>query len=391
MLTIVRRARTYSPADLGFRDLLVSGGRIAAIEDSLPPIPAGIPHTEIDGDGLRVVPGLIDSHVHVVGGGGEAGPETRVPRIRLSHLTQAGITSCVGVLGTDGTTRTVRDLVATTLGLRADGLNAWCYTGSYRIPPPTLTSSIRDDIVFIDPIIGVGELALSDHRSSQPTLAEFLRVASDAYVAGLMAKKAGVVHCHMGSGERGFAMLHDALDSAEIPPRVYHPTHINRERWLFEAAPALAKRGCTVDLTAFPEDGETMSAAEGVMRWLDGGHPMDKLTCSSDGAGCLPTFDEHGRLEKMDVGRPITLLQTVQALLAEGVPLETFLPVFTSNVADTLCLEGRGRIRVGDHADLAMIDGAGRLVHLLANGQPLIAHGALSARGCFEGGNATVS
>jgi beta-aspartyl-dipeptidase (metallo-type) len=290
----------------------------------------------------------------------------------------------VGVLGTDGTTRTIRDLVATTLGLRADGMNAWCYTGSYQIPPPTLTGSVRDDIVFIDPIIGVGELALSDHRSSQPSLKEFLRVASDAYVAGILANKAGVVHCHMGSGERGFSMLHDALDSAEIPARVYHPTHINREQWLFEAAPKLAQRGCTVDLTAFPDDGETLVASDAIMQWIEGGHPMDKLTCSSDGAGCLPTFDEHGRLQKMDIGRPITLLHTIQALLAAGVPLETVLPVFTSNVADTLCLSGRGRIHVGAYADLAIIEPSGKLVHLLANGRAMVRDGSISTHGCFE-------
>ena len=86
-------------------------------------------------------------------------PATRVPRIALSKLTQAAVTSCVGVLGTDSTTRTIRDLVACTLGLRDLGLSAWCYTGSYQVPPPTLTGSVRDDIVFVDPILGLGEIA----------------------------------------------------------------------------------------------------------------------------------------------------------------------------------------------------------------------------------------
>jgi beta-aspartyl-dipeptidase (metallo-type) len=383
MLTLLRSARIYAPADLGCQDILIADGRIAAIQPSLPSLPDGIPHTEINGKGLLVIPGLIDAHVHVTGGGGEAGPETRVPRIQLSHLTEAGITSCVGVLGTDGTTRTVRDLVATTLGLRAEGLNAWCYTGSYQIPPPTLTGSIRDDIVFVDPIIGVGELALSDHRSSQPTLGEFLRVASDAYVAGMISNKSGVVHCHMGSGKRGFSMLHEALDTAEIPARVYHPTHINRERWLFEAAPTLAARGCTVDLTAFPDDGETLMAADAIEQWRKNGHPMDKLTCSSDGAGCLPTFDENGRLEKMDIGRPINLLQTIKTLLKAGEPLEAFLPVFTANVADVMSLSGRGRIAVGGHADLAVIDQVGSLVHLLAGGRIMVEDGEPCEHGCF--------
>ena len=292
MLTLLRKAHVFAPDDLGVQDVLIARDRIAAIGNDLPGLPSTLEHREVDLSGHMLIPGLIDAHVHVTGGGGEAGPETRVPPIQLTHLSEAGVTSCVGVLGTDGTTRTVRDLVATTMGLRALGLSAWCYTGSYQIPPPTLTGSVRDDIVYVDPIIGIGELALSDHRSSQPTLDEFLRVASDAYVAGMIANKAGVVHCHMGSGERGFKLLHEALDIAEIPPRVYHPTHINRERWLFEEAKSLAERGVTCDVTAFPDDGETMLAAEAIMRWRKEGGAMERLTVSSDGAGCLPNFDE---------------------------------------------------------------------------------------------------
>ena len=70
-------------------------------------------------------------------------------------------------------------------------------------PPVTFTGSVRDDIVFLDPVIGVGELALSDHRSSQPTQDELLRIASDAHVAGMISGKAGILHLHLGDGERG--------------------------------------------------------------------------------------------------------------------------------------------------------------------------------------------
>ena len=169
MLTLLKKATVFAPEPMGVQDVLVADGRIAAMGEDLPSLPSAIPHVVEDCAGHLLIPGLIDSHVHMGGGGGEAGPETRVPPIALSHITEAGVTSCVGVLGTDGTTRTVRDLVACTMGLRALGLSAWCYTGSYRVPPPTLTGSVRDDIVFVDPIIGLGELALSDHRSSQPT------------------------------------------------------------------------------------------------------------------------------------------------------------------------------------------------------------------------------
>ena len=384
MLTMLREAHVYAPEDLGVMDLLIADGRIAAMGPALPRLHERYGTREVDLSGHLLIPGLIDAHVHVTGGGGEAGPETRVPPIALTHLTRAGVTSCVGLLGTDGTTRTVRDLVATTYGLRALGMSAWCYTGSYQIPPPTLTGSIRDDIVFIEPILGVGELALSDHRSSQPTLDELLRVASDAYVAGMISNKAGVVHFHMGSGERGFELIHKALDRAEIPPRVYHPTHINRERWLFDASPALAERGVCVDVTAFPDDGETLMAAEAIARWRADGHPMERLTCSSDGAGCLPTFDADGRLITMDVGRPDTLLEAIQTLIAEGEPLAECLPVFTSNVARQLTLPQKGRITLGADADLAALDPSGVLRHLWAMGRHMVSEGEPLERGHFE-------
>ena len=191
MLTLLRHADLYAPHAVGLRDLLIGGGQVLAIGKNLPALGGAEAVEEVDLEGRRVVPGLVDCHVHVTGGGGEDGFASRVPPLALSRFVRAGITSCVGVLGTDGSTRTMRELVATTLGLREQGLSAWCYTGSYQYPPITLTGSVRDDIVFIDPVIGVGEFALSDHRSSQPTLSEFLRLVSDAYVAGMIAGKSG--------------------------------------------------------------------------------------------------------------------------------------------------------------------------------------------------------
>ena len=120
-------------------------------------------------------------------------------------------------------------------------------------------------------------------------------------------------------------MIDRALDPAELPARLYHPTHINREDWLFEDAKRLAKRGVTVDLTAFPDDGHTLLAADAITAWRKEGLPMDRLTCSSDGAGCLPTFDADGNLLEMDIGNPDTLLIAIQTLIAREEPLEGLL------------------------------------------------------------------
>src|SRR5690606_29708930 len=297
----------------------------------------------------RVIPGLIDGHVHLTGGGGEAGYETRVPPVPLTRFTTGGITTVVGVLGTDDVTRTPAALVATARGLEAEGLSAWCHTGGYHYPPVTVTGSVRGDIVNLDRVIGVGEIALSDHRSSQLTLEELLKLAAEAHVGGLMTGKAGIVHLHLGDGARGTGLIEEALQTAEIPARVFNPTHVNRRRALFEAACALVGRGVTIDVTAFPvADGEdAWSAAEAVERYFAAGLPPERITVSSDGGGCLPVFDAEGRVREMDVGRPGALGEALGELLARGHSLEQALPPFTSNVARLLRLPRKGRLAAG--------------------------------------------
>ncbi len=357
MLKLLTNARVFAPEELGLRHVLVAAGRIVAVSEQKDDL-VGAGATEFDLDGARLVPGFIDGHAHVTGGGGESGFSSRVPPLSLGRFTTAGVTSVVGVLGTDDTTRDTRGLLAQTRGLREEGLGAWCHTGGYHVPPVTLTGSVRDDIVFLDPVIGVGELALSDHRSSQPTLDELLRVASDAHVAGMISGKAGILHLHLGDGERGLDLVRRALEQSEIPPRVFNPTHVNRRKALFEESLALAARGCTVDITAFPVDeGEdAWSADVALARYLDAGAPADKVTISSDGGGCLPVFDEQGEMLQMDIGRPSALATTLADLLNAGMPLSTALPSMTSNVAKLLKLGDRGRIAAGLQADMVVLD-----------------------------------
>ncbi|MCA9673675.1 MAG: beta-aspartyl-peptidase [Kofleriaceae bacterium] len=380
MLTLLRNAELYAPEARGRRDLLIGGERVLAIGEALPATPLA---DEVDLAGARVIPGLIDGHVHLGGGGGESGFASRVPPVTLGTLVRAGVTSVVGLLGTDTTTRTIEDLVARTLGLRAEGLSAWCYGGGYQVPPRTLTGTVRGDVVFVDPIIGVGELALSDHRSSQPTLDELLRIASDCHVAGLTTGKAGIVHLHLGDGARGLDLVRRALDTAELPARVFQPTHVNRNPRLLAEAIALAtSHGVPIDVTAFDASDD---APDAIVRCLDApGFPAARLTCSSDGAGCLPVFDGDGRLTSMDVGRPSTLLAALRALVGRGLPLERVVPVFTSNVADQLRLPGKGRLVVGHDADLVILDAAGAIDGVIARGRWMIRGGKQMMFGMFE-------
>ena len=391
-LILLRNAELYDPAPQGRRDLLLAAGRVVAVAPSLPALPDGIDHEEVDLAGATVVPGLVDAHVHVTGGGGEAGYGSRVPALHLSALASAGVTTVVGLLGTDGTTRTMRELVAQTYALRAAGLSAWCWTGNYEVPVKTLTGSVRDDMVFVEPVIGVGELAISDHRSSQPTFDEFLRVAADVHVGGLMTGKAGVLHLHLGDGARGLELVRRALGESELPARVFHPTHVNRNRELFAEAQALvrgatAPRTPTFDVTAFPADdvGDGLSAAEAIATWKRASLPFERLTCSSDGGGCMPHFDEQGQVRGFGVGQSTTLLETVRAAVSEhGLTLAEVLPVFTANVASLLRLGGKGRLGPGSDADVLVLDGALEIRDLIAGGRWLVRGGAPVAFGPFE-------
>lgn len=386
MLTLFSNADVFDPAPLGLRDVLVCAGRIVALAPSIE-APRQVACERVDVEGERLIPGLIDAHAHVTGGGGESGFASRVPPLALTALSTAGVTSVVGVLGTDTVTRTMEDLVARVLGLREEGLSAFCWTGGYEVPPRTLTGSVRRDIVFCDPIVGVGETAISDHRSAQPTFDELVRLAADCHVAGLTTGKAGVLHLHLGDGARGLDLVRRALLETELPHRVFHPTHLNRNPRLFEEGCALSRSASlTLDVTAFPiEEGDAaLSAESAIGRWLDGGFDKARLTVSSDGGGCLPVFDAHGHVCRMDVGSAAMLPTTLAALIRQGRSLPDVLPMFTRNVATLLRWPDRGRIAVGAHADLVVLDAEHRVESVMARGAFLVREGRALVRGPFE-------
>jgi beta-aspartyl-dipeptidase (metallo-type) len=387
LFALLRNAEVHAPEPLGCVDLLVCEGRIAALGAGLDALPAALEVEEHDLGGRRLVPGFVDAHVHLTGGGGESGgAASRVPPLPISELTGAGVTSVVGLLGTDAETRSMEGLLAEVRSLREQGLSAWCWTGGYHLPPATLTGSVRGDVVHLDSVIGVGELAISDHRSSQPSLDELLRVASEVHVAGLLTGKAGVVHLHLGDGERGLDLVRRAIETSELPARVFQPTHVNRKRALFDEALGLAGRGCTIDLTAFPsvEGEDELSAEEALGRYLDAGLPSESVTISSDGGGCLPEFDAEGRVLRAGVGRPRALAETLAGLLASGRSLSEVLPAFTTNAARLLRLPRKGRIATGFDADLVVLDDEGLPTDVMAAGQWHLREREQLVRGPFE-------
>ncbi|WP_227370677.1 beta-aspartyl-peptidase [Halomonas sp. M20] len=358
LLTLLRVKQLYAPAHVGETDILIANGRIAALGRNLA-MPEDWPVTLIEAPDLTAVPAFIDQHVHVTGGGGEGGCGTRCPEITAHEIVSMGIATVVGVLGTDGISRTPADLLAKVRGLRSEGISAYMYTGAYRVPPPTLTGDLQRDLAWIPEVIGLGELAISDHRSSQPRQDEIERLVSDVRVGAMLSGKRGICHFHLGDGKRGLEPLRRLLSETEIPADQVIPTHVNRLRALLEDAAdyAVSLNAC-VDVTAFEDAGEGLSAFDAVAFLLERGVPAERITLSSDCNGSLPEFDAKGEYLGMRVARNTTLIADWQRLVREQVlPLEQALGLISGNVARVLGLHAhKGRLAIGFDADIALLD-----------------------------------
>jgi len=363
---LIRNANVFAPRPLGLRDILVVSGKIVFISAGIEK-PCWV-EEEFDCQGQYLIPGLIDLHVHLLGGGGEAGPVSRLPEVTFADLARSGITTCVGCLGTDDVTRHLEDLLAKARALQARGISAYMYTGSYQIPPVTLCGSVRRDLVLIPEVVGVGEIAISDHRSSQPTLEEFVRVAADARVGGMLAGKRGLVHIHVGSAPSGLELLRQAVKTTPIPVTQFHPTHVNRTSQLLQEALRWIEIGGTVDLTV-PSKTLTWEFVNAVKQLLEVDAGWEHFTFSSDGGGSMPIFDELGRLTGYASGDVGALWEALKALVEEGFPLESVLRPVTVNPANVIGLGSKGEISLGKDGDFVVLDEKLRIVATIAKGR----------------------
>ncbi len=151
-----------------------------------------------------------------------------------------------------------------------------------------------------------------------------------------------------------------------------------------EEANSIVSRGVTVDLTAFPDEEGEPTAAEDLLEWVREGLPLDRLTMSSDGGGCLPTFGDDGQLAHMDVGSPATLLHGVRGAVALGLDLHQALLPVTETPARLFRLHGKGRVAPGADADLLVLDADLRVRHVFAGGRLLVRDSIPVVRGLFE-------
>ena len=393
MVTIIRNAKVYQPEYAGVKDILILGDRIAAVGEHLRADFGGsLEVQEINGEDMAAVPGFIDSHEHILGGGGEGGFHTRTPEASLGDLVRNGITTVVGCIGTDGVGRDMAALLAKAHALENEGITTYAYTGSYQVPVHTLTDSLMKDIMMLDKVIGVGEVAVSDHRSSQPTFEEFVRIAADARVAGMLSGKAGIVNVHLGDSERRLDLIRRVIHDTEIPASQFLPTHVNRNEALFEECLDFAAEGGTIDFTGNEDIDyweticDEVRVCRGIRRLLERGISSDRFTISSDGQGSMPVFNAQGEYQGIGVGKASCLLKEVrECVQKEDIPLETAIKGITCNPASILKLDRKGRIKEGFDADICLLEeGTLKLNTVIAKGQVMVKDGEQKVFGTFE-------
>jgi len=390
MITIIKNGEVYAPEYIGKKDIIIAGGKIEAIVENTTVPQNFAPVKVINADGKLVFPGFIDAHVHIIGGGGEGGFKTRTPEINLSDIVVGGITTVVGCLGTDGVCRDLKALLAKSRALEEEGISTYIYSGSYAIPVSTITNSCKSDIMLIDKVIGIGEVAISDHRSSQPTYEEFIKVVADARVGGLLSGKAGVVNVHLGYGDRRLQYLVRMIKETEIPIKQVIPTHINRSTSLFEAGIEFAKLGGIIDITTSSDpdhlEKDEVKASTALKIALERGIPVEQIQFTSDGQGSLPIFNKKREFIGLGIGSTKSLyIEVRDSVLMDGVDLEVALKVITSNVATNLKLFNKGLVQESKDADLVIVNKSDLTIQtVFAKGIEMVSEGKVLVKGTFE-------
>lgn len=380
-MILIKNIDIYTPKNIGVKDVLIINDKIVLIEDSITKFNEKL--KVIDGTGNKLLPGFVDNHVHITGGGGEGSFKTRVPEITLSKLIGCGITTVVGLLGTDSITRNVENLVAKAKSLKEEGISVYALTGSYGYPSATITNSIKKDITFIDEIIGV-KIALSDHRSPSISCDELARLASDARVAGMISGKAGIVTAHMGNGDAGLGLINEVLEKTEIPAKVIRPTHVNRKRKLLLESFDYAKKGGIIDLTCGMS--EEMSPSNVIIQAEKMDVPLENITVSSDGYGSWSNYDSAGNILEIGVSSVSSLYSEFKNMVNNlNFSIEGALPFFTANVSKALGIyPKKGVVCENSDADVLIVNKEMDIVSVIAKGRLMFDNGKVIVKGTYE-------
>lgn len=379
MLLLIQNADVYAPEPLGVKDVLVINGTIVSIEDRIEDYPKG---TEIfDASGQKLMPGVIDQHLHIIGAGGKHGFHSMTPEITASELVNVGTTTVVGLLGTDGSTRSIKSLYAKVMALEQDGLSSWMYTGYYGLDPVHIMENVQDEMIFIHKVLGC-KIAISDIRSSYPTALELSRLLRQVRTGGMIASKKGILHIHLGAMESKLDVLFEVVHNYHFPIEHISPTHVGRTKDLFDAAIIFAKEGGMIDITTGAS--KYTDPWKSIVYALDQGVDMGKMTFSSDGNAGLDKKDENGNV----IGfrrAPIdqNLAQALALFKEGGLSFSEAIKPATVNPAINLGLKNKGRITVGADGDFCLIDDDLNLSAVVAKGVVKMKQGSLTFQDNF--------
>jgi beta-aspartyl-dipeptidase (metallo-type) len=375
MLKLLKNVEMYAPEYKGRQDILIAFDKIAQISQSIEK-PAGLQTVTVDCSHMLAFPGFIDQHVHITGGGGEQGPKSIIGPLDAAELVKAGITTVVGILGDDGVGKSMQGLLMKARSLDADGLTAYIYTGNYGVPPITITGSVLTDIAIIDKVIGAGEIAISDYRSSYPTLDELAKLAHEVITGGMLGNKAGVMHLHVGDGKAGLNPLMDLLEATDFPVSMFVPTHLNRNKALFEQAVQYHDNGGIIDLTAGENPDTGTCVPDCLGRLINTRAGLDNVTVSSDGNGSGAGASPNG------AASVVSLFDDFRtAVIDKGLPIVQVLKTVTENVAKVLKLyPAKGRLEAGSDADILMVGEASFMPEMLiSKGKILLEYGNVTS------------
>lgn len=381
-MLIIKNIEVYKPEYIGKKDLLICNEKIVYVRNKIKNFPKDC--DIIEGENLILTPGFIDQHVHITGGGGEGGFSSRTPEIQLSKLIHAGITTVVGLLGTDGETRSLENLFAKVSALNEEGITAYMHTGAYKYPSPTITGSISKDIIFIKEILGL-KLAISDHRASNITVEELVKLASEVRIAGMIAGKPGVIILHIGDDKRGLQPIFKAAEEGSIPISTYRPTHVNRNSNLIQEGYELLKMGGYIDYTCGLQEG--LSPGECIVEAKKKNISLEHITISSDGQGSWSNYDTEGKLVEIGISGVDSLLKELTNMVNKlFIPFDEALTFFTSNVAKSLNLyPEKGLVEEGSDADILLLDKKNlKLSTMISKGQIMLKDGKLKKQGTYE-------
>lgn len=354
MVTLVKQGHIFSPQDMGVRDIAIVGERIVAMGENLSKWADIEGARTVDAAGCYVVPGFVDAHVHILGGGGAAGFGSRGPEMTFSEAVLGGTTTVLGCVGADQVGRDLWGLLGKTKSLEFRGMTAKMLTGGFdwRI---TLTESIIKDIYAVENVIGA-KVAISDRRSFHPTQDELNRLVADTMHGSLLSGKAGVLQVHVGDLDTGIMPLIRAVKETGVAIKHVWPTHFNRNELLMEQALDWTGMGGTVDLTpsiAPPNFKRGTFSTKALKQFLAAGVSIDQITVSTDGGG-VSTIHGFDKVERF----PLNLLykEFKDLVQTEGLTVTDALKVTSTNVARMMKLERKGIVAQEADADLVLLD-----------------------------------